>query len=52
MKLAFMVIYMDNFKAMQCVISASDLNTARDIARDSGIKLIVSVQYLNAYMLN
>lgn len=52
MKLAFMVIYMDNFKAMQCVISASDLNTAKEIAKDNGIRSIVSVQYLNAYMLN
>tara|TARA_R110001592_G_C13193009_1_gene753710 strand:+ start:24532 stop:24687 length:156 start_codon:yes stop_codon:yes gene_type:complete len=49
---AYMVIYMDNFKAVQCVIGAENEENVKIKADKVGIQNIVSIQYLNAYLLN
>lgn len=48
---AFMIVYMDSFKAMQCVVCADDEKRAEEKATNNGIKNIISVQYLNAFYL-
>lgn len=48
---AYMIVYMDSFKSLQCVIQADTEEQATEKAENKGIKNIISVQYLNAYIL-